>query len=139
MIIYGLRIETNHPQSTILELDNGSSFRLADPYTDPTSNNREGVVFNATPNSNIGAGRKLLSISKPISDTSLVALTIAVLTDESTVNGKIMFVPHSQGTASISIGNSNTNCDIFTTNDSDVAFFSLNVDRSWGRPQNPTE
>jgi hypothetical protein len=125
--------------ATVLILDNNSSFRLADIYTDPTSSARSGVVVNAYSMINIGVDRQCVSIGRHISDNSTIAVTAAVLTNQSTVTGRVEFNPQSQGTVTIAIGNSITNRATFTTTASDVAYFSLNVDRSWGRPQNANE
>jgi len=140
MNIYGLIITTDHVE-TILELNQGSSFRIVDSYTPPDAVLRDGVMLNSTFGCSLGIQRQLLAIDKypNPNDNSTLKITVAVLTDQSTVNGKLKFQPNRQGTVSITIGNSTTNCDTFTTTASDVAYFSLKVDKSWGRPQNPEE
>lgn len=140
MNIYGLRILTDHPEVTTIKLDTGASFRLADKYTDPDSQGRMGLVVNATQNANIGVARQVIGINKPRNDNSLNSLNIAVLTNQTTIKGKVTFGPQkSQGTVTIKIGNSAKNCDLFTTNADDEDYFTLTVDKSWGRPQNAEE
>jgi len=141
MNIFGLKLLTTYPV-TILELESGSSFRLADSYENPDASPRKGMVVNAQVLVNIGVGRQVLSINKSVDDTSLFTLYIAVLTNRKIVAGKFTFPLRSPipGQATLKIGKPADGLHaIFTTSDPSNAIFSFKVDESWGRLQNETE